>query len=522
MERTTGQALRTNARSSLVVWGAQQGLKFLQVPIILAYLHKEGNLVIVLAFTVMQYFTLHNFGLTSAFVKYTAECHRKKDYDRLTGLLSTGVVVGGVLSAMVLVGAVLLAEPLVGRFNIDAEYRSQAQFAVICIGVVSFFSMVFGVYRAILTGLQRIDLVNNCRFVFSLLEFVLVIVFLKMGYGIRCVVTIYSVTMIAPFLVMAFFVKGRLPEVRVNPLLCRRNALREILSVGGRMQCLGFSSLLVSSLDTLVLTPYQGMTFTGAYAVARRLAERVQMLPLQGCGALIPASADLHSGEDQTKLRAVFAMAMRITAVVCAYLFAFLCVNGGYFLRGYVGDEYDPLMTRALQFLCIALFFHTLTGPGTAMLRGAAKPLLEMVYQGAAVLLFLGLFWVTKTNDLDEYIVLTFPAGLALASIGFLVLANRYFGLPLFCPLNSVVFPCAMAPFLAWVVQHLWLGLPIELAASRWTDLLAFGCMGVVYSVLFGLAAWFGPGLTRLDKEQLVKFVPHGPRIARLLRLGEF
>ena len=114
---------------------------------------------------------------------------------------------------------------------------------------------------------------------------------------------------------------------------------------------------------------------------------------MQGFGALMPASADLHTREDFRKLSNVFASAMRILAVFSLFMFTFLAVNGDLIVRGYVGPEkYDPRTVFALMFLCASSFTHILTGPGTSMLRGAGKPGFEMTYQLCAIAIFLVLF----------------------------------------------------------------------------------------------------------------------------------
>lgn len=508
-QRTLGDNLRVNTRTSVVLWTIQQTLKFLLVPIIVAWISKKGYAIVVLAFSIMGYFTVHNFGLNAAFIKYTAECHAQRDYMRLSRLLSTGTAVGALISLVVLVAALGCTNRIVGFFDIEPAYRSDAQFVVACIAFVSFFTMIFGVFRATLVGLQRIDVTNRCSLAFSFVEFVGVALALRLGYGVRGVVGVYSVTIVAPLLVMAWFVQRYLPEVRITPLRASRDGVRSIVSLGGRMQLLGIVALLMSNLDKLTFTKYQGLAFAGAYALSRNLIDRVQGLPKQGFGALMAASADLHSREDRAKLSELFGASLRVTAVVSAYLFGFLAMNGDMIIRAYVGDaEYDARSSLALQFLCAAVFIHTLTGPGTSMLRGAGKPLIEMLYQGLTVALFLMLFGMARAVGNENLIILCFPTSLALASLGFLVLANRHFKAPVLCPFTTVLVPITAGPVAAALIRWAWDSLPLRLSVTRWTCLLAVVCMGAVYTAVFAAVAWWGPGLTRRDKKQLLRFVP--------------
>jgi hypothetical protein len=70
----------------------------------------------------------------------------------------------------------------------------------------------------------------------------------------------------------------------------------------------------------------------------------------------------------------------------------------------------------------------------------------------------------------------------------------------------------AAGPAMAWALREM-LPLPGVAEASRWDALALIVLMGVPYTALFSVATWFLPGLTRSDREQLVKFIPGGQRV---------
>ncbi|MBI4556962.1 MAG: hypothetical protein HY706_05205, partial [Candidatus Hydrogenedentes bacterium] len=408
----------------------------------------------------------------------------------------------------------LFTDAVVDFFNIQAANQEDARFVVISIGFVSAFTMIFGVYKATLTGLQRIDITNFCRVSFTTVEFFVGWLLLHFGFGIRGLVFAYCTNVLANTGLMWWFLQRMLPDVRVRAWHARRDCLGPIFSLGGRMQLLGIVAVVVTTVDKLALTIGQGLAFLGAYVIAKGIVEKTQSVPHQAFGALQPASAHLHGVGDYDKLQQVYGAAMRLCGLVAVYIFAFLAFNSDLVVLGYVGlRDSNALSAMALQFLCVSTVIHTLTGPGTSMLRGAGKPLLEMVYQGLMVVMFL-IFVNLATRYGDERsIVLSFPVALSIASVVFIALANRYFHAPQLCPLNAMFLPFLAAPFAAFWVRFGWNLLPLAGEMTRWSAAGAVVALGAAYTAVFAALAWFLPGLTPKDKEQLVKFVPFGSHL---------
>ncbi|MCP4641580.1 MAG: hypothetical protein GY851_14145 [bacterium] len=516
---TVGEHLRRNTRSSMVCFILGQALKFLLVPIVVAQIGEAYALVRV-AFIFFGYLSIYEFGINTAYVKYTAECHAKRDYARLSRLLSTGTVLCMVVSVVTLAGVLAFLDDIARFFEDDPAYFGLTKFVLGYVAVIAMLNVTMGSFRAAMTGIQRIDVMNACRIGFQFFEFVMVIGLLWMGLGVRMVVVFYGITTVGPLLFIAFLVRKHLPDLRINPLWVSRDALRPLFTLGGRMQLLGILALLVAGLDQLVLWRYEALALTTAYMLARGLVMRVQLVPMQGFGPLIPASADLVSRGETEKAGAVFASALRLTGVVTAYFFAFTAINADLIFVGYVGElEYATSGSRALMLLSVSAIIHTCTGPGSSMLRGAGKPLLESLFHVATLSIFGVMFYIGQRTQDEQLIVLAFPAAITVASALFVLATNRYFKAPLLCPFNSI-WPQIVAGFGgAWGLRMLLRVLPVGEITSRWEMVIAVCAMGVVYTGLFAVAAWFLPGLTVTDKDQVLRFIPYGKRVARALRL---
>lgn len=528
-EESVSGKVRRNTRWQILAYIISEGTRFLMVPVVIEFIALEGYSLVRIAYTFFGFFAVYSFGVHGAYVKYTAECYQKREFDRLNGLLSVGVLLCAVFGALTVALVAWQREWIAHVMKPDAQQPETIEFMIVYVAALAAVCVVFGVYRSILTGLQRMDATNLCIIVFNFVQVFVVIGLLLAGYGVRMVITVYGVALAGPLVLMMFAVWRIAPEIRLRPWAIRRDSWGPMLSLGGRMQVLGVAALAAISIDAVLLFRYLPEAFVGAYLVARQFASRIQTIPMLGFGALVPASADLLARNAHDTVNAVYRTTQRITLVITGYLFVFLIVDGDLLLVAYLGPaKYSDVAWHALIALCIAAMVHTVTGPGSSLLRGAGKPELEIVYQTLTVVLFGGLFYTALrygAAQSEEYsaiaewgVLLSMPIALAVASALFLGFANRRFGSRLAFPFNTTLAPVVGALLVAGLMRAAVELAPIAPENNRWLALVVVGVMGIVYTIAFAALAWFLPGLTAQDKDQVVRLIPFGRTL--LNRLG--
>lgn len=553
---SVGQHIRRNTRALLLSWFIGQFVQLVRLPIFWSFIGPEGVAMWLLAFQVMGYIAFYNIGFDNAYLKYTAEFNAKKDYERLSQIVSTGVAIALFFGGAIFFALFFAAEWITDvMMNIDtsAVRTSEFQYIIVVIAATNWYKMVMGVHRSMLSGAQRLDIIMWIGIVLTPLELSCMVGAMYMGYGVKTLITIYAIFMTVPALITRQINKRVLPEVRVNPFLARRDCIRPLFSLGGRMQVLGFIAVFVNTLDTLVMNKFYGLEFTGSYGTARQLSQRVMGFAGQGLGALVPASAHLHGSEDYAKLTQLYKSASRVGLLVAGFLFAFVGVNADYFLMVFMdADNYTTIALQFLTFMCVARVFHTLTGAGSTMLRGAGKPGQEIAYQSLTGIGFaitftiaqiylatktfdnfalpvtsiqdLQMKWQTGLGTASDYtlLLLALPLSLSLASILFTLIANMYFKVPLWTPIGKGLIPATLALVLAMGLRVGWEAIPVsvfsvlpfEWGFSRWPSIVSIFCQGTVYTGLFALIALTLPGLDPEEKRQVIKLLPVGKRIA--------
>jgi len=502
------KSLMRNTRVSTLAWGWGLVMNVTRSIMLIEFFNDVEMGLWFLAFDFMGYFVVSNFGIANAFIKYTAECNAKKEYSRLSELLSTGMVFSLSLGILVLAVLFFFSDFIVSFFSLSES--PDARFVLWGIGFTTALNIGFSVYNGTLTGVHRIDIKNWIRVSVLTVEILTMTLLLNIGYGVRMVIVLYVIGVILTTLLARHFVFKNLPNIKINPFHARRSRLREIVSFGGKMQLLGVVALVVTTFDTMVFARYGGLAFLGVYGPAKRLAKRAQGAAQQGFGALAPASADLIARGEWKELSGIYLTAMRLTAVGCMWIFAFLIVNADWAIQFQFEEESTPFVVFIFAALCAAFYVHALTGPGSSMLRGAGMPFREMAYQLLVIVIFLSLFYFAIKTDDNRYIAVTWPIARGGASLVFLMMANRFFKVKFFTPFFQTL-PLLIAIALsAYGLRSIldWAHLPLP--ESRWVAFSYMLVTGIVYSGFCGLAAFFVPGLSQADKERIARFLPGG------------
>jgi O-antigen/teichoic acid export membrane protein len=549
-------ALRRNTRASMAAWTWGQGLNFIRMMVLLDFLSANGYGLWIFAFSIIGYFTIYNFGIANAFVNYTAQLHARGAHARLNGLLSTGVALNGLLAGAIVLMLVFFREQALVFFRMRADNLSDGSFVLLGVGLTSSFAIATSVYGGVLTGLQRLDVRNYTQVAVGTVEFGMSVLLLNLGFGIRAVVVAYGLSVVVTNLMFAYQAHRLLPQLRLSPRLMSTHHLHDLFSLGARMQLLGIMGLLVASLDLTLFMYYGGAAFVGAYGAAQKFAQRAQGVALQGYGALAPASADLHARHDHEGLTALYGTAQRLSIIGCAWMFAYLAVNSDIVMLFVMDEQFEHFSAYALSVLCIGYFIHTLTGPGSSMLRGAGRTFQEILYQALTVVIFGALFVAAgglqhrretvapppapeeyhsffqaaldaaahstavdpeMLHQRDSIIISTWPIALASASLIFIFIANNFFKAPAFAPFDTTAYPLLASLLIAWST-HVLLNQVFHFSQfqSRWPAFVAILVTGMTYTVVSLPLIWRLPGLTAEDKQHLIAFVPGGRRLARL------
>jgi O-antigen/teichoic acid export membrane protein len=351
--------------------------RFILTPVIIGALGMEGYGVWTLVFSVAAYVSMVNASFGAAYVKFTAECVRTEEYDRLSRILASGMTGIGAVAMIGVVGAYFLGEPILRGLNTPAELMDDARWALVIVMVCLVLRMTVGCTLEMLAGLQRIDLTYRLYIIASVIEFCITLPLLLTGHGLVGLAIGHAVGQITIDIAAYWLVRKHAPRVRISPLLVSREGLRTVFSIGGKFQLLSFVNTVVMQGVKFLLAALIGPRWVGIYELADKLINLGKSLSASVVAPLMPAFADLQAGLEAARERQLFLQGSKALAVIGGAAFAFLAVFAGPALLAWTG-ELVPEAAWALRVLAPGEVAILLTGVVSANLRARGRIGLEL------------------------------------------------------------------------------------------------------------------------------------------------
>jgi O-antigen/teichoic acid export membrane protein len=187
----------------------------------------NGIWITVLA--LIEYYGLLDFGFRSATLKYAAHYYTLGQNLEVNRVINTALVYSSVVAAVTL-GLTWIVAPHVGA----VLHVSNPVFPwlIRIIGVSWSLGMVFTAFGASLEGFQRYDITNHTWIVFSAIRYLVLVVLLRLGYGLLQMAMLVLAQQAAVYLTNYFRFRRVFPELRISPRLASRARLKEMASFG--------------------------------------------------------------------------------------------------------------------------------------------------------------------------------------------------------------------------------------------------------------------------------------------------
>lgn len=412
---------------------------FAVTPYVISRLGLERFGIWAIVGAVTGYFGLLDLGIGSAFVKYIAQFHSRREYGKVNELISTGMVFYAVFSAAVLILAFAFIDPVFSLFRISAGGWEETRFAFIVSMLTFCVTSTFSGYAAVVSGLQRMDIQNVLAFFFSLLYVIGTVIFLELGGGLRGLVVNNAIVAVLVVAANAVIARRLLPELAFSMKAVNRKMFRELLGFGVRLQIARLESVFTFQADKLIIGHFFAMGMVSMYQLGSSVVMKARELPLMLVSALLPAVSEMDAGHDMKRLRDLYQRGTKYLALVVMPLMVFLFVNAGVVMFAWMGLGYTGSAV-IIRILCPCYLINVLTGVASAVAVGSGRPgLLTRAalaqFCGNVILSIILVRIVGYTG-----VALATLVTLSLSSIWFMLMINRTLGIRLAPFLRATAF----------------------------------------------------------------------------------
>jgi len=359
---TTSRAVVRNTFFNLLMLMSNAIVGFLLIGFFLGRLGAARYGVWVLIGDLFRYRMLLGLGLNSAINRRIPMYLAKDNEDGIRRVVSTALFFFTIIAVVLVLLSILFAVKIGDWFAIQPELVRVASVLTLVVGLGFAASTPLQLTTAVLSGLQRYDMVSITTIVVLTARTVLTVVLLLRGYGLITLGLIYGISEIVARGVQHILARRLLPSGYVSWRNVDGELLKEMLFYGMNTFLYAMGALIVYRASATIAGIFLGTSevaqlYTAAAALLL-LSEFVQAFT----AAIKPAVSDLDARDDHSRVRQIAFLTQKYSLLILIPAGLFLVIMGEQFLTVWVGAKFDDpavirYMATVLAILTAGYFF---------------------------------------------------------------------------------------------------------------------------------------------------------------------
>ncbi len=421
---TSGRLLAGNTFWNLIGACSPLLVALVCLPILKRGIGTDRLGLIGLAWVIIGYFGLFDFGLSRALTKLVAEKLGQEQTHDIPQLVWTSLVMMLGIGFVCLAGALLLSRWLItGPLRVPPELRHEALISFYWLSSAIPVVVVTAGLRGILEALQRFRLATAIRVPLGIFTYAGPVLVLPFSHSLVPIMATLVVGRLLAGLAHLWACFHAFPALRES-FCFHRASVAPLIRFGGWMTVTNIVGPLMVSFDRFLIGTLLSISAVAYYSVPYEVVSRLNIFPGALAGVLFPAfSTALENNRDRLGF-------LYESGVKCIFLVMFpatllLITFAPEGLRVWLGEDFARNSAHATQVLALAIFVNALGQIPFAHIQGAGRPdltaklhLLELPLYAAA------LFYFARTMGITG-VALAWFLRVALDSLVLFVISSR-------------------------------------------------------------------------------------------------
>lgn len=313
-----------------------------------------------------------DLGLGTAITKFAAEYHARDDTNSLQNLLGSARVIFFLTGILGLAIFAVLGKWFLPAFNIPAQSYHNIFIVFILSGLVFFFNSINTVHTAVLSSLQRFDLITKLGTLNLVAVSLGSIILLRSGFQLKAVMALNVASVFFQILALRYYSRRLLPDLKIRFAMVR-NEVAKAYKFGLQTFVSGISDSCLVFLDRLVIPIFLGPSQLAFYSVPGNVALKIPQVTNSLTGMFFPMASALSGTGQMEKLKSIYIRAFRNLSVIAMAITVAIILFANKILFFWLGADYANNGTEVLQVLALVYYLIALYNPLRNMLLGLGE-----------------------------------------------------------------------------------------------------------------------------------------------------
>jgi len=361
---------------------------FLLLPYIIKKLSIEGYGIYILITSLVGFYGILDLGLGSALIKYVAELHEKKDFERLNIFINSTVIFQGIIGLLSSIAIIFYSKNILHLLNVSKANLTEATYALNLCALGFFFTFIGGAYRSVLQGLQLYKYTSLMDTLVNLALNIFVALILFMGYGLIGSIIINVLVAFITFTGYYILVKNNIPSYRVN-LFINIKVLKDIIHFSFYIFLSKISSIFSNYVVRFVISFFLGPAAVTYYTVPSKLVGAVGGISSSGLSAIFPFSSQLSASNNHEEIKNLFLKSSRIFIAIVFPVSLFISLFSMQILTVWMGSEFASQTRLVLSVIAFSSFLGGLSAIPNLIILGQGNSRLIGLFSFITIVLYI-------------------------------------------------------------------------------------------------------------------------------------
>lgn len=368
---TDRRRLARNAVLNFIGHVAPLPAALIAIPLLLDALGTDRLGVLMLAWVIVGYFGLFDFGIGRALTKFVAEKLASDDSD-IPSLFWTACAMLATLGAFMAFVLWMLSGWLVtGVFDLPRQLRGEAAEAFRFLSLSLPFVVTTSGLRGVLEARQQFGLVNAVRLPLGILMFIAPLAVLPYSHELPAVVLVLVLVRVAAWLAHLVLCLHSMPAL-LTGFSFSAAVVGALLRLGTWITVSNVVGPLMVYFDRFMIGAMLSVAAVAYYATPYEIVTKLWLLPAALTGVLFPAFA-VHARQRAAEATVLYQSGIKWTFLAVYPLVLPIVVFAQEGLSLWVGDEFAREGSRALQILALGVLVNCVAHIPFAFLQAAGR-----------------------------------------------------------------------------------------------------------------------------------------------------
>ncbi len=365
-----------------VAWGGVESVAsavvgFMLTPLVVARFGIEGLGLWGASWSLAHAAGLFELAISGSYARFTARAIARGDAEDLNATAAAGIGFHLVVTSLFAVVAAIAGPSVVATISRDGHFKEVAPTVFGCVMATVLMRLALSVFRGVVAGAQRIDVLGRIGAGVAVLEGLGAAVIVLSGGDLRGMGYNSLAAALLASLLEGCAAYRLCPQLRLRPFRAPASAWREVLSFGLKVQMTRAAEILAKHVPRLALAAGPGLAVAGAYELGARVAAALNIAGALPLPVLAPLASRLEARSETHRLVPLLERSTRYVALIVVPCAVVVMVDAGGILRAWTGQPEPPGAGTTARLLAAATMLALLASPLRLVLRGMGHAGLE-------------------------------------------------------------------------------------------------------------------------------------------------